>query len=109
MLESLDMGLLTAAPGGLPIAGAVDAVVGGGGLIQIPRFLLIYPGESAATLFGTNKCASVVGTANATWRYARQVTMPWRTILPAAIGGFHVFISWVRQQLPGYPRMPVDR
>lgn len=69
-------------------AGAVDAVVGGGGLIQIPALFVSLPGESAATLFGTNKCASVVGTANATWRYARQVKMPWRTILPAAVTAF---------------------
>jgi uncharacterized membrane protein YfcA len=39
-------------------------------------------------LFGTNKCASVVGTASATWRYARRVRMPWRTILPAAAAAF---------------------
>lgn len=70
------------------LAGAIDAVVGGGGLIQIPALFAVYPGESAATLFGTNKCASVVGTANASWRYARQVKMPWRTILPAALAAF---------------------
>lgn len=70
------------------MAGAVDAVVGGGGLIQIPALFAIHPGESAATLFGTNKVASVFGTANATWRYARQVVMPWRTILPAAFAAF---------------------
>ncbi len=69
-------------------AGLVDAVVGGGGLIQIPALFAVHPGESAATLFGTNKCASVVGTANATWRYARRVVMPWRTILPAASAAF---------------------
>ena len=70
------------------LAGAVDAVVGGGGLIQIPALFAVYPEESAARLFGTNKCASVVGTANACWRYARQVEMPWRTILPAASCAF---------------------
>ena len=70
------------------LAGAVDAVVGGGGLIQIPALFAVYPAESAARLFGTNKCASVVGTANACWRYARQVDMPWRTILPAAVCAF---------------------
>lgn len=70
------------------LAGCVDAVVGGGGLIQIPALFSALPSESAATLFGTNKCASVVGTANATWRYARQVIMPWRTILPAAAAAF---------------------
>lgn len=70
------------------MAGGVDAVVGGGGLIQIPALFAAYPDQSPATLFGTNKCASVVGTANATWRYARQVRMPWRTILPAALAAF---------------------
>jgi len=70
------------------LAGAIDAVVGGGGLIQIPALFAVHPGESAATLFGTNKCASVVGTANATWRYALRVKMPWRTILPAALAAF---------------------
>ncbi|NTV68614.1 MAG: TSUP family transporter [Azonexaceae bacterium] len=70
------------------MAGAVDAVVGGGGLIQIPALFAVHPGESAATLFGTNKFASVFGTANATWRYAKQVAMPWRTILPAAVAAF---------------------
>jgi len=70
------------------LAGAVDAVVGGGGLIQIPALFAVHPGESPATLFGTNKSASVVGTANAAWRYARQVRMPWRTILPAALAAF---------------------
>jgi len=70
------------------LAGGVDAVVGGGGLIQIPALFALHPGEPAATLFGTNKCASIVGTANATWRYARRVEMPWRTILPAAAAAF---------------------
>ena len=70
------------------IAGLVDAVVGGGGLIQIPALFAAKPMESAATLFGTNKFASVFGTANAAWRFARRVDMPWRTILPAALAAF---------------------
>ena len=70
------------------LAGLVDAVVGGGGLIQIPALFAAQPGVAPATLFGTNKFASVFGTANAAWRYARRVEMPWRTILPAAIAAF---------------------
>lgn len=68
------------------IAGSIDAVVGGGGLIQIPALFALHPEQSAATLFGTNKFASIFGTANASWRYARRVVMPWRSILPAALG-----------------------
>lgn len=87
MMESIDSAILILLLAAF-FAGAIDAVVGGGGLIQIPALFAVYPAESAATLFGTNKCASVVGTANATWRYARQVKMPWSTILPAAVAAF---------------------
>lgn len=67
------------------VAGGIDAVVG---LILIPALFAAYPREAPAALFGTNKCASVFGTANADWRYARQVNMPWRTILPSALAYF---------------------
>ena len=86
-MDALPPGLLALVLAAV-LAGGVDAVVGGGGLIQIPALFALHPGEPAATLFGTNKCASIVGTANATWRYARRVEMPWRTILPAAAAAF---------------------
>jgi uncharacterized membrane protein YfcA len=86
-VEALDTGVLALIAAAF-LAGAIDAVVGGGGLIQIPALFAVHPGESPATLFGTNKCASVVGTSNAAWRYARRVAMPWRTILPAAAAAF---------------------
>lgn len=69
-------------------AGFIDSVVGGGGLIQIPALFTALPQQTPATLFGTNKFASVFGTANAAWRYARRVEMPWRTTLPAAAAAF---------------------
>ena len=69
-------------------AGFIDSVVGGGGLIQIPAIFSVLPKEVPATLFGTNKIASVFGTANAAWRYSARVTMPWRTTLPAAMAAF---------------------
>lgn len=69
-------------------AGFVDSVVGGGGLIQIPALFSVLPRELPATLFGTNKLASVFGTLNAAWRYAAKVNMPWRATLPAASAAF---------------------
>jgi len=69
-------------------AGLIDSLVGGGGLIQIPVIFSVLPKELPATLFGTNKIASVFGTSNAAWRYARQVRMPWGTTLPAALAAF---------------------
>jgi uncharacterized membrane protein YfcA len=82
--HSLLLGLALAAL----FAGFIDAVVGGGGLIQIPALFNALPQELPATLFGTNKFSSVFGTSNAAWRYARRVDMPWRTTLPAALAAF---------------------
>ena len=65
-------------------AGFVDAIVGGGGLILVPALFSVYPGAPPATLLGTNKGASVWGTAWATTQFARRVDMPWRPLLPAA-------------------------
>lgn len=64
-------------------AGMVDAVVGGGGLIQIPVLLSAFPQTAIPTLFGSNKVSSLAGTSAALWRYARAVRIPWRLVLPA--------------------------
>ncbi len=66
------------------LAGFVDAIVGGGGLILLPALFSAYPSAAPATLFGTNKSASVWGTAFATWQYSRRVQIQWRVMLPAA-------------------------
>ncbi len=66
-------------------AGMVDAMVGGGGLIQIPALLAQYPQTAIATLFGTNKMSSIAGTSAAFWRYARAVRIPWGVVGPAAL------------------------
>jgi len=69
-------------------AGLVDAVVGGGGLIQIPALFGVLPQAPPATLFGTNKLASIFGTASAAFRYAQRIDVPWRAALPAALAAF---------------------
>lgn len=70
------------------LAGFVDAIVGGGGLVLVPALFATFPGAHPATLFGVNKSASVWGTAAATWRYAQRVEMPWRALWPAAAVAF---------------------
>src|ERR1043166_5218082 len=70
------------------LAGFIDAVVGGGGLIQIPAMLILLPGAPVATILGTNKFASCSGTTIAVQRYARHVTIDWATVLPAALTAF---------------------
>lgn len=70
------------------LAGFIDAVVGGGGLVQVPALFVLKPELSPATLFGTNKLSAIVGTANATWQYARRVQLPWRLLLITAVTAF---------------------
>ncbi len=66
------------------LAGWVDAVVGGGGLIQIPALLLLLPSATPAQVLGTNKLSSVFGTAVAARMYLREVRPDMRTALPMA-------------------------
>ena len=93
------------------LAGFVDAIVGGGGLILLPALFAVYPGATPATLLGTNKSASIWGTIFATWQYSRRVQINWRIMLPAAglamAGSFvgawlvtHVSPEFLRKFLP---------
>ncbi len=66
------------------LAGGIDSIVGGGGLILVPALFAVYPSAAPATLFGTNKSASVWGTTIATLQYARRVQLRWPVLLPAA-------------------------
>ncbi|MDQ6809556.1 MAG: TSUP family transporter [Verrucomicrobiota bacterium] len=70
------------------LAGFVDSVVGGGGLIQLPALLILLPGLPVPTIFGTNKLASLAGTSFATYRYSRHVSIDWRVTAPAAASAF---------------------
>lgn len=68
-------------------AGWVDAVVGGGGLIQLPALLIGLPPDTAApTISGTNKVSSMAGTASATLTYLRRLRVDWREVAPL-LGG----------------------
>lgn len=64
-------------------AGFVDAIVGGGGLIQLPALFGVYPGAAPALLLGTNKLAAIAGTTVAATRYLRRVRLPWEVLRPA--------------------------
>lgn len=69
-------------------AGMVDAVVGGGGLIQLPALFSVFPATAPASLLGTSKLAGVWGTGAAAFAYARKVRVEWNTALPAAGSAF---------------------
>ncbi len=67
------------------LAGFVDSVVGGGGLVQIPALFVFVPGASVPAVLGTNKLAAIGGTAAASLTYARRVSIDWPAILPSAV------------------------
>ncbi len=85
-------------------AGLIDAMVGGGGLVQLPALFAFYPNVPPAALLGTSKLAGIFGTASAVWRYARRVRIPWRALLPLSIAV--LCASWVGATLA--TRVPVE-
>lgn len=80
MVIGLELPLLTLALLVLAsfLAGWVDAVVGGGGLIQLPALLIGLPSEvPVATIAGTNKLPSFMGTSIAAGTYLRSIRVDW--------------------------------
>lgn len=69
-------------------AGFVDAVVGGGGLIQLPALLLGLPGASPVQVLATNKLASICGTSVSSVTYYRRVRPDPRTFGPLMLLAF---------------------
>jgi hypothetical protein len=62
-------------------AGFIDAIVGGGGLVQTPATLVTLPQYPIATLLGTTKIPSFTGTAIASYQYAKKVSLQWKLLL----------------------------
>ena len=79
------------------LAGLVDSIVGGGGLIQVPAMLIILPHLPITTILGTNKLVSITGTLVAASRYAGKMSLPWRIVLPTAAAAFGMSFlgAWV--------------
>ncbi|WP_242926604.1 sulfite exporter TauE/SafE family protein [Pontibacter vulgaris] len=70
------------------LAGFIDSVVGGGGLIQLPALLVFLPGVPLPVAFGTGKFAGIAGTTAAMVKYVRTVKINYLAILPAALAAF---------------------
>lgn len=70
------------------VAGLVDAVVGGGGLIQLPAMLIMLPQMAIASILGTSKFVSIAGTSIAVYQYAKQQKIEWETTIPAMVAAF---------------------
>lgn len=65
------------------LAGFVDAIAGGGGLISLPACMLA--GLPVHYAIGTNKLSSAMGTAVATWKYSKAGFINWKASIPCII------------------------
>jgi hypothetical protein len=70
------------------LAGWVDAVVGGGGLIQLPALVIGLPGAAPAQLLATNKLGSICGTSVSALTYYRRIGPDLRTAVPMAVAAY---------------------
>ncbi len=68
------------------IAGAIDAIAGGGGLLTLPA--LLAAGASPAAAIGTNKLQSTFGVATAVFTFARNGRIDFKRFAGPAIAAF---------------------
>lgn len=69
-------------------AGFVDAIVGGGGLIQTPAALILLPHYAVSSVIGSLKIPAFCGTSSAAYQYIKRVTVKWRLLLLMAVLAF---------------------
>ncbi|SMG16621.1 hypothetical protein/hypothetical protein [Corynebacterium pollutisoli] len=79
----LELGAWAVLVGGALVAGWIDAVIGGGGLVMIPLLMAAVPGLAPATALGTNKLVSISGTTSAAWTLVRRIRP---RVRPAYVG-----------------------
>jgi uncharacterized membrane protein YfcA len=82
-------------------AGVIDAMAGGGGLVQLPALFAAFPSTPHPTLLGTGKIAGFAGTTSAMFRYMRHVRIDWRLVLPAAAAAFVMALAgaWIATRI----------
>ena len=68
------------------LAGFIDSIAGGGGLIATPAYMLA--GLPMHSVLGTNKAMSMFGTSVAAWKYIKSGNINWHAAVVAAIGSF---------------------
>ncbi|WP_333599946.1 sulfite exporter TauE/SafE family protein [Flavobacterium sp.] len=69
-------------------AGFVDAIVGGGGLIQTPVALILLPNYAVASIIGSLKIPAFSGTSFAAYQYLKKVRMNWKLLFVMAVVAF---------------------
>lgn len=87
---------------GVFLAGFMDAIAGGGGIISLPTYLMAFHGLPFYYCFGTNKLSSCVGTVFSTGRYIKNGYVDWKLFAPSVV--FALFGSvggtWLQHHTP---------
>ncbi len=94
------------------LAGLIDSIAGGGGLIQLPAVMTFLPGFSVVQQLAVNKLSSSMGTLAAALQFSHRKLVRWREILPvacvalfASIGGaetaLHMPNGWMKPLVVG--------
>ena len=65
------------------LAGVLDSLAGGGGLITLPAYLAV--GLPPGLVLGTNKCASSIGTVASVVRYFRTLSLDRGAVVPMVV------------------------
>jgi len=82
-MESIPVDTLILLISAAGLAGFVDAIAGGGGLIALPA--LLWAGIPPLQALATNKLQGSFGTATATFNFARKGYLNWRMLWPAVV------------------------
>ncbi|MGB4325572.1 MAG: TSUP family transporter [Candidatus Nanopelagicales bacterium] len=83
-------------------SGWVDAVSGGGGMLQLPSLFLALPAGAEVNALATNKLSSIFGTASAARTYVKHLSPDWKTAIPMSVVAF-VFAAlgaWCAHLIP---------
>lgn len=67
------------------VAGFIDSVVGGGGLIVVPALLISFPNTPLTTIFGTNKIAALSGTSISAYQYSKRVKFNFKLLIVVSL------------------------
>lgn len=100
-MADLSLHILTALFFAALLAGFIDSIAGGGGLITVPALMLA--GLTPIQSLGTNKLQSLFGSASATLAYARAGQVNLRSQMPMALmsGGGSILGALLATVLPG--------
>jgi uncharacterized protein len=88
IFENLSTGALTLLVFSAFFSGFIDAIAGGGGLVQLPALLISFPESPLPSIFGTNKIAALAGTTTAAVQYSKRIKFDIGLLITISIFAF---------------------